>query len=1157
MLDVNRIERLGGVGDLAMSLYVPAHSPADHLAFKLLSHARPIVLSEVLPLLENMGVEVTDERPYEVQPRDGEPVWIYDFGLRHDQGVEFKPDQVREVFQETFARTWRGEAENDSFNRLVLSAQLRQREIGVLRAIAKYLRQAGSAFSQDYMEDALAAHPAIAGRLIELFHVRLDPEQFEDTPGKARALEREIAAAIDEVESLDDDRMLRSYLGIVRAVLRTNYFQTGDDGAPKPYLSLKLDPELVPDLPQPRPLVEVFVYSPRVEAVHLRGGRVARGGIRWSDRREDFRTEVLGLMKAQTVKNAVIVPVGAKGGFVVKRPPAGGDRAELLAEVVECYRTFMCGLLDLTDTIVDGEVVPPPDVARHDGDDPYLVVAADKGTATFSDIANGIAGEYGFWLGDAFASGGSSGYDHKAMGITARGAWESVRRHFRALGLDVDAEDFTVVGVGDMSGDVFGNGMLLSRHIKLVGAFDHRHVFLDPDPDPAASFAERERLFRLPGSSWADYDRALISPGGGVFPRAAKSIELTPEVRAAVGVDATALPPNELIRALLRAPVDLLWNGGIGTYVKARDERHAEVGDKASDAVRVDAEELRCRVVGEGGNLGFTQRARIAYALGGGRIFMDAIDNSAGVDCSDHEVNIKILLDGIVADGELTVEQRNELLAEMTDDVAALVLRDNYEQAQAISRSQVLAASMLEVHQRYIRALEQSGLLNRELEFLPGEETLAERRAGGAGLTTPEFAILLSYTKIALSRELLASDLPEDGYLAHELERYFPALLRERFGERLRRHPLRREIIVSRVVNDLVGHAGTTFAFRLGDETGAGAPDVARAYAAAREIFRLPALWREIEELDGRVDAQTQLSLLLRTRVLLERSTRWLLRNRRRPLDIAAAIEEFAPGAAAIAAALPELLGASERERAEGEAAVLAGVRRAAGPGGPRRPARGARAGARRRRPRRAPRARPGAGRRGLLRARAAPRAALAPRPDRGAASRRALGRAGAGGAPRRRLRRAGGPRRRGARRRRQRRRAARADGDLARAARERGRPLAPGRRRPPRGRPAGPGAALGRGAGGAEPDRDGRRGLGGPGARPRGRRREPRRLDLDVPSGVIAAGRLRLSRPPAGCDSARDCTTLSRLCGARDRLCSGRRSSAARRRCSSQLSPV
>jgi glutamate dehydrogenase len=952
--DVLRIERLEPDGDLGMSLYVPLEPTHDHLAFKLVRSGRPILLSDVLPLLENMGVRVSDERPYEVVPAAGPSVWIYDFGLRHDEGAEFQADDVREMFQDAFARVWRGESENDGFNRLVLAARLTAREITILRAIAKYLRQAGSTFSQDYMEDALAAHPDVALRLVRLFRLRLDPgfvgagpESAEADSGraktpeggrsggraavspdrvdaKARALERELEGRIDAVESLDEDRILRGFLRVVRAVLRTNYFQTDAGGQAKAYLSLKLDPELVPDLPEPRPLYEIFVYSPRVEAVHLRAGKVARGGIRWSDRREDFRTEVLGLMKAQTVKNAVIVPTGAKGGFVVKRPPPGGDSAALAAEVVECYRTFMRGLLDVTDTIAGGEIVPPPDVARHDDDDPYLVVAADKGTATFSDLANAVALEYGFWLGDAFASGGSAGYDHKAIAITARGAWESVRRHFRELGTDIESTDFTAVGIGDMSGDVFGNGMLLSRHIRLIGAFDHRHVFLDPDPDAAASFAERERLFRLPGSSWADYDPALISAGGGAFPRTAKSIPLALEARAALGVAAEALTPSELIHALLCAPVDLLWNGGIGTYVKAREERHAEVGDRANDAVRVDAEELRCRVVGEGGNLGFTQRARIAYARGGGRIYMDAIDNSAGVDCSDHEVNIKILLDTVVAEGKLTGKQRNAILAEMADEVAALVLRDNYEQTQAIASSTAQAASMAEVHERYVRSLEQAGTLNRELECLPTDEGFDERQAAGTGLTAPEFATLLSHTKIALAQELLASELPEDPSLSGELERYFPTRLREEFAEELERHPLRREIIASRVANDLVNRAGTTFAFRLADETGAGADDIARAYTAAREVFGLRGLWGEVEALDGRVPAETQIAMLLRSRILLERSTRWLLRNRRRPLEIAATVARYAPGAAALGEALAALLGPAELEVARAQAGALA-----------------------------------------------------------------------------------------------------------------------------------------------------------------------------------------------------------------------------------------
>jgi glutamate dehydrogenase len=912
--DIERIERLGPAGDFAMSLYLPLELHAGQLAFKLLRSSQPVLLSDVLPLLENMGAKVTDERPYEVKPADREPVWVYDFGLDYGELPELEADRVRQIFQDAFAQAWRSAVENDGFNRLVLGAELDWREVTLLRAIAKYLRQAGSTFSQTYMEETLARHAPLARRLVDLFTLRFEPPRDEQRELEAANVVREIEAGLDRITSLDEDRILRAFLSVIRAMLRTNYFQRGSAGEPKAYLSFKLDPAGVPDLPAPRPMFEIFVYSPRMEGVHLRAGPVARGGIRWSDRREDFRTEVLGLMKAQTVKNAVIVPTGAKGGFVVKRPPA--DRDALREEVVECYRLLVRGLLDLTDTLSGSGVVPPAEVVRYDGDDPYLVVAADKGTATFSDIANALSAEYGFWLGDAFASGGSTGYDHKGMGITARGAWESVKRHFSELGTDIERADFTVVGIGDMSGDVFGNGMLLSRHIKLLGAFDHRHVFVDPNPDPERSFDERKRLFDLPGSSWADYDEKLISAGGGVFPRTAKSVPLSPEMRSALQTDAEALPPNELIRALLRAPIDLLWNGGIGTFVKARSESHAEVGDRSSDAIRVDAEDLRCRVVGEGGNLGLTQRARIAFALRGGRVNMDAIDNSAGVDCSDHEVNIKILLDAIVAEGDLTEKQRNALLAEMTDEVGALVLRDNYEQTQALSTSVAQSASMVDVHARYIRSLEQSGRLDRALEFLPDDETLAERKASGQGLTAPEFAILLSYTKIALYAELLASDLPDDPLATGELERYFPIPLVQRFRSRIARHPLRREIIADQLTNTLVNRAGTTFVFRLREETGAGGADIARAFTIAREVFNLRSLWAEIEALDGRVSAGTQLLMLLKVRVLHERATRWLLRNRSRPIDIAAAITRYAPAVGALVASASDVVCAADRTAA-------------------------------------------------------------------------------------------------------------------------------------------------------------------------------------------------------------------------------------------------
>ncbi|HZC14837.1 MAG TPA: NAD-glutamate dehydrogenase domain-containing protein, partial [Thermoleophilaceae bacterium] len=722
----------------------------------------------------------------------------------------------------------------------------------------------GSTFSDRYVEQVLVTHPHIAALLIDLFGARFDPESTDQTT--AGRLTKQAEEAIDAVESLDQDQILRRFLRVVCAMLRTNFFQRADEAQgeqPKPYVSFKLDPSQLDWLPDPRPAFEIFVYSPRTEGVHLRGGRVARGGLRWSDRREDFRTEVLGLMKAQMVKNAVIVPVGAKGGFVVKRPPESGDREELLEEVVDCYRTFIRGLLDLTDNIVEGELRPPPHVVRYDGDDPYLVVAADKGTASFSDVANGVAAEYGFWLGDAFASGGSSGYDHKKMGITAAGAWESVKRHFREMGQDVSTDEFTVVGIGDMSGDVFGNGMLLSQAIRLVGAFNHREIFIDPDPDPKTSWEERKRLFDLPRSSWSDYDRSLISAGGGVWPRTAKVIELSEEAQAALGVDRPKLAPNDVIRALLRAPVDLLWNGGIGTYVKASSETHGDAGDKANDSLRVDARELRCKVVAEGGNLGLTQRGRIEYALSGGRINTDAIDNSGGVDCSDREVNIKILLDAVVAAGDMTIKQRNELLVEMTETVADLVLKDNYEQSETLSMAEAQAPSMLEVHQRFMRALEVATGLDRALEALPDEEEIAERARDHRGLTRPELAVLLAYSKVYLYAALLDSDVPEDPYLSAELERYFPPPLPERFREPLREHRLKREIVATQVVNNMLHGGGTTFAFRLHEETGAPASEIARAYAVAREVFGMRPQWAAIEALDNEVKAEVQIAMLL------------------------------------------------------------------------------------------------------------------------------------------------------------------------------------------------------------------------------------------------------------------------------------------------------
>jgi glutamate dehydrogenase len=913
--DIARLEELSADCPI-LSLYRPLEATKEMARCKLFSCSE-VALSDVLPTFENMGARVVDEHPYGITPVGSPPMWIYDFGL---EGAAADLEAVRDAFGETFLGVWRGELENDGFNALVLRAGLRGREIAIVRAMAKYLRQAGIPFSDRYMEQTMLGHPELASLFVSVFAARFHPDDRD--PLRADDLVTEIEERIEAVQSLDEDRILRSFLSVVQAMLRTNYYRDDDDGGPRPSLSFKLDPAHVPLLPLPRPRFEIFVYSPRVEGVHLRGGRVARGGIRWSDRREDFRTEILGLMKAQMVKNALIVPVGSKGGFVLKRPPVNDPthpREALQAEAIACYETFLGGLLDLTDNIVGGEVVPPPRVVRYDEDDPYLVVAADKGTATFSDIANRVSADYGFWLGDAFASGGSQGYDHKVMGITARGAWESVKRHFRQLGTDIQTTDFTVVGVGDMAGDVFGNGMLLSRHIKLIAAFNHLHVFLDPNPDPETSYEERKRLFELPRSAWSDYDASLISRGGGVFERSAKSISLSPEMRDVLAIEAEELAPNELIRAILAAPVDLLWNGGIGTYVKASRESHAEAGDKANDALRRNGSELRCRVVGEGGNLGFTQRGRIEYALSGGRtgdggrINTDAIDNVAGVNCSDHEVNIKILLGSLIANGDMTEKQRNELLQEMTDAVGESVLYGSYTQTQAMSLALAQAAPMIDVHQRLIRYLEQVAHLDREIEFLPSDDVISERKAAHQGLVAPEMAVVMAYCKIHLYTELLESDLPEDPHLAHDLKRYFPSPLPERYAAEMREHRLRCEIIATVVANQLVDRAGTTFAFRLGEETGAPPSILARAYAAAREVFDMRSFWSEVEALDNVVAAETQLAMLIEGRRLVERATRWLARSNPASLDIKAITAHFEPGARLLAAALPDVLDGGDR----------------------------------------------------------------------------------------------------------------------------------------------------------------------------------------------------------------------------------------------------
>jgi glutamate dehydrogenase len=905
--DAAIMDTLGAEKKLAMNLYSGGPVSATPLHLKVFHLEKPITLSSSLPMLERMGVNVLEELTYKLEPEGMPPVYLHDFGMSHTGELGVEVARVKSEFEEAFARAWRGEVENDDFNRLVLRANLSWREVTILRAYSKYLRQTGFTFRQAYVEQTLSNNAAVAGKLIELFMTRFDPANASDRAVRSQDLTVQIDRALDSVANLDEDRILRRFLAAIQATIRTNYFQKDATSADKSYLSFKFDPALVPGLPEPKPLFEIYVYSPRVEGVHLRGGKVARGGLRWSDRREDFRTEALGLMKAQMVKNTVIVPVGSKGGFVVKQPPV--DRAAFIKEGIACYQIFLRGLLDLTDNLVAGKVVPPSGVVRHDDDDPYLVVAADKGTAAFSDIANGVAKEYGFWLGDAFASGGSAGYDHKTMGITARGTWESVKRHFRELGIDIQTTDFTAVGIGDMSGDVFGNGMLLSRHIKLVGAFDHRHVFLDPNPDAEVSFKERDRLFNLPRSSWSDYDIKLLSKGGGIFSRSAKTIPLTPEIRKALDVDAPSLTPADLIRALLKAPVDLLYNGGIGTYVKAASETNTEVGDRANDAIRLNGQELRCKVVAEGGNLGFTQLGRIEYALQGGRINTDAIDNSAGVDCSDREVNIKILLDSVVAEGRLNLEQRNQLLAEMTDEVSTLVLRDNYLQNESLS---VHESTLLDAQTHLIRYLEKTGKLNRAIEFLPSDEEFSSRKAAKKSLTRPERAVLFAYSKITLYDGLLGSEVPDDPYISSALEGYFPSAIRERYCESMDHHPLKREIIATQVTNDIVHRVDSTFVHRMQEETGARIPDIVRAYLLTRDVFDFESFWRAVEALDNKAPDAVQSAMLIASERLMSRATRWFLRYRHLKEDLAKTIRYFAPKVKSLAWNLDKFLPGEE-----------------------------------------------------------------------------------------------------------------------------------------------------------------------------------------------------------------------------------------------------
>ena len=919
VFDLERVEKARTKQGLQVNLYRPMDLPPEGVRIKLYHPNHPVPLSDVLPMMEHMGLQVLTEAPYSMQTRDESRIHIHDFEARTRDKTPIDVEHVKPRFEDAFLAIWDGGVESDGFNALLLTSGLNAREVSILRGLSKYLRQAGIQYSQDYMAGAIANHPYLADCLMRMFAARFDPASSVQRDLQQAQIAEEIEQGLADVTSLDEDRIIRRFLNLIQAVVRTNAFQPAADGTQKPYISFKFESEKVDGLPLPRPMFEVFVYSPRVEAVHLRGGKVARGGIRWSDRREDFRTEVLGLMKAQMVKNAVIVPVGSKGGFVVKQPPtptgdAAADRVAFRDEGIACYQTFMRGLLDITDDLVNGDVKPPDCVVRHDEDDPYLVVAADKGTATFSDIANAVSQEYGFWLDDAFASGGSAGYDHKAMGITARGAWESVKRHFREIGTNIQEEDFTVIGVGDMAGDVFGNGMLLSQHIRLVGAFNHMHIFIDPDPDAAASYSERQRLFELPRSSWADYDTSLLSKGGAIYERSKKSLALTPEIRQRLGIELERVTPDDLIRALLMAEADLLWFGGIGTYVKAAYESNAETGDKANDALRIDANQLKVKVVGEGANLGVTQRGRIAFALSGGRINTDAIDNSAGVDCSDHEVNIKVLLNRIVQAGDMTRKQRDALLVEMTDEVAELVLQDNYLQTQALTVAQAQAPRSLTSHQRLMRGMERSGRLDRVIEFLPDDESIEHRSAAGQGLVRPELAVLLAYAKIGLYHELLESDLPDDPGLVDDLFRYFPRPLRKRFPEALEAHPLAREVIATFVTNSIVNRNGLTFVHDLKARYGCSAADVTRAYSIVREIFDLRSLWAVVTKLDNKVDSDVQTTMHTETARLTERAAGWFLENGSRPLEIAAQSKRFRPGVERLMASFDDLLSQGQLE---------------------------------------------------------------------------------------------------------------------------------------------------------------------------------------------------------------------------------------------------
>lgn len=904
LTDIEHLESLSAKHPLDIQFYNQQEGTTNSIHLRLFQIQKPLPLSDVLPMLENFDLRTESEHPYEIC-LEHQKIYINDFTLLYARGT-LNADAADELFEEAFTHIYFNLAENDGFNKLILSASMHIREVIVLRAYAKYLRQIGFRFSQSYIEDALVDYPDIAKNLVLLFLTIHNPHPAKTKKISAQDIEAQILKSLESVKKLDEDSIIRQLLALIKATLRTNFFQKTENSVLPEYLSLKLNSRTIPDMPLPVPLYEIFVYSTRFEAIHLRNTKVSRGGIRWSDRREDFRTEILGLMKAQVVKNAVIVPSGAKGGFVLKD--------ELKKEGITCYKLFMHGLLDITDNIVDKKIVRPDDVICLDDEDPYLVVAADKGTASFSDIANDISLEHHFWLGDAFASGGKNGYDHKEMGITARGAWESIKRHFREFEINVMETVITVVGIGDMSGDVFGNGMIYSKHLKLVAAFDHRNIFIDPDPDPAVSFKERVRLFNLPTSSWEDYNPKLISKGGGVYKRSLKSISISPQMQKALDIKETSLTPNDLVRAILKAPVDLLYNGGIGTYVKSREESDAMVGDHTNDYCRINGDDLRCRVVGEGGNLGFTQLGRIEYALKGGLINTDFIDNSAGVDCSDHEVNLKILLDREVKEGKLTEKKRNTLLASLKDEVASLVLDDNYSQALVMSFSAHSAKKNLGLHISYLHELEELGIINRKVEFLPDDKELADRKASGSSLTRPELAVLLAYTKIHIKHEILKTTLPENEYLAQIIDTAFPPSLKNKYQQAMNDHRLRRDIIATQLANRVVNEMGITYVYRLQMETGASVDEIIRAHAISSSIYDTHELEKVVESLDYKITAPDQYEMLFNIRHLINLSTRWFLHGSHVKGNLQQKIAHYSANVKKLEHLVPDLMGGYTRD---------------------------------------------------------------------------------------------------------------------------------------------------------------------------------------------------------------------------------------------------